>query len=136
METTGQTAAVADIVLDASAVLALLHREAGADVVLQHLENSLVSAVNFTELGARLADHGMPEAEIREVAEAIGVEVVPFDKSQAYIAASLRPATRAKGLSLGDRACLALAIERGVPALTADRAWMELDVGVDVRLIR
>ena len=58
------------------------------------------------------------------------------NKSQAYIAASLRPATRAKGLSLGDRACLALAIERGVPALTADRAWMELDVGVDVRLIR
>ena len=129
-------AVVADIVLDASAVLALLHREVGADVVLQHLENAMVSAVNFAELGARLADHGMPEAEIREVAEAIGVEVIPFDKSQSYAAASLRSVTRAKGLSLGDRACLALAIERGVPALTADRAWMDLDVGVDIRLIR
>jgi PIN domain nuclease of toxin-antitoxin system len=127
---------VAEIVLDASAVLALLHREAGADVVLRHLENAMASAVNFAELCARLADHGMPETEMREVAEAIGVDVVPFDKSQAYVAASLRPITGAKGLSLGDRACLALAIERGVPALTADRAWMDLDVGVDVRLIR
>jgi PIN domain nuclease of toxin-antitoxin system len=127
---------VADIVLDASAVLALLQREAGADVVLQHLENAMISSVNLAELAARLADHGMPGTEIREIAEAIGVEVVSFDKNQAYTAASLRPITRAKGLSLGDRACLALAMERGAPALTADRAWTELDLGIDVRLIR
>lgn len=127
---------MADIVLDASAVLALLHREVGADIVLRHLDDALVSAVNLAELGARLADHGMPEAEIKEVAEAVGLEIAPFDESQAYASAFLRSATRAKGLSLGDRACLALAKARGVPALTADRAWAELDLGVDVRLIR
>lgn len=126
---------MAEIALDASAVLALLHREAGADVVLRHLDDAMMSAVNLAEVGARLADHGMPKAEIRDVAEAIGVDVVPFDESQAYAAAFLRP-PRARGLSLGDRACLALAMARGVPVLTADKAWAALDIEVDVRVIR
>lgn len=127
---------VADVVLDASAVLALLHREAGADVVLRHLDNAVVSAVNLAEVAARLADHGMPAAEIREVVGSIGVEIVPFDEPRAYDTASLRSLTRAKGLSLGDRACLALARERGVPAVTADRAWAALDLGIEIELIR
>ena len=127
---------MADVVLDASAVLALLHREAGADVVLRHLDNGLVSAVNLAEVAARLADHRMPAAEIREVVGSIGVEIVPFDEPRAYDAASLRPLTRAKGLSLGDRACLALARERGVPAVTANRAWAALDLGIEIELIR
>ena len=78
----------------------------------------------------------MPAAEIREVVGSIGVEIVPFDEPRAYDTASLRSLTRAKGLSLGDRACLALARERGVPAVTADRAWAALDLGIEIELIR
>lgn len=128
--------AVADIVFDSSAILALLHREAGADVVLRHAGSAMVSAVNLAEVGARLTDHGIPELEIRKVVGAVGLEVVNFDESQAYASALLRLRTRGKGLSLGDRACLALALARAVPALTADRIWAELDIGIDIRLIR
>lgn len=96
----------------------------------------MVSAVNLAEVGARLADHGIPEPEIRKIVGAVGLEVVTFDESQAYASALLRSRTRGKGLSLGDRACLSLAIARAVPALTADRIWAELDIGVDIRLIR
>jgi PIN domain nuclease of toxin-antitoxin system len=127
---------MADVVLDASAILALLHREPGEDVVLQHAGNAIVSAVNLSEVGARLVDHGMTEEAIRLAIESVGAEVVPFDESLAYVASLLRAPTRSRGLSMGDRACLALAKTTGLPTLTADRLWMTLDVGVDVRLIR
>lgn len=127
---------MADIVLDASAILALLHREPGSDTVLRHLGNAMVSAVNLGEVGARLVDHGLSEDTIRSAVGSIGLEVVPFDESLAYVSSFLRIRTRSGGLSLGDRACLALAKARGLPALTADRVWMTLDVGVDIRLIR
>jgi ribonuclease VapC len=128
--------AVAEIVFDSSVILALLHSEPGADIVLQHATNAMVSAVNLGEIGSRLVEHGMSELEIRRAVGSIGLDVVPFDEEQAYLSAMLRSATRAKGLSLGDRACLALAKARELPALTADRVWAELDVGIDVRLIR
>jgi PIN domain nuclease of toxin-antitoxin system len=67
---------------------------------------------------------------------AAGVEMVPFQAEDAALAASLRPKTDPLGLSLGDRACLALALARGVPVLTADRQWGSLDLGIDIRLIR
>jgi ribonuclease VapC len=127
---------VADIVFDASAILALLHREPGGEVVLRHAGNAVISAVNLGEVGARLMDHGLTEDAIRAAVGAIGVDVAPFDESLAYVSSFLRAKTRSLGLSLGDRACLALAKARGLPALTADRAWMTLDVGVDIRLIR
>lgn len=127
---------MADIVLDASAVLALLHREPGGDTVLRHLGSAVISAVNLGEIGARLMDHRLSEDTVRSVVGAVGVEVAPFDESLAYLSSFLRAKTRSRGLSLGDRACLALAKARGLPALTADRAWTRLDVGVDIRLIR
>lgn len=127
---------MADIVLDASAVLALLHREPGGDTVLRHLGDAVISAVNLGEVGARLMDHGLTENAIRSVIGAVGIDVAPFDESLAFVSSFLRAETRSGGLSLGDRACLALAKARGLPALTADRAWMTLDVGVDIRLIR
>lgn len=123
-------------VLDASAILALLHDEAGADAVGKLLDRAAVSAVNVAEVGARLVDSGMPPPLAGEAIRALGLEVVPFDAELAQASTTLRQGTRALGLSLGDRACLALAQKRGVPAVTADRAWQKLGAPVQVTLIR
>ncbi len=123
-------------VLDASAILAFLRGERGAEVVADYRGDALVSAVNVAEAGARLADLGANAAEVRRSIALMGMEIVPFDADQAHEAADIRDATRRRGLSLGDRACLQLAARTGLPALTADRVWTEIDAGVDVRLIR
>ena len=123
-------------VLDASAILAFLRGEQGAEVVAGYRCDALVSAVNVAEAGARLADLGANPAEVRRSVALMGLDIVPFDADQAHEAADIRDATRRRGLSLGDRACLQLAARSGLPALTADRVWTEIDVGVDVRLIR
>ncbi len=122
--------------LDASAILAFLRGEPGADVVSGYRGDAIVSAVNVAEAGARLADFGASAPEVRRSIALMSVEIIPFDEDQAHEAADIRDATRSRGLSLGDRACLQLAARRGLPALTADRVWAEIDVGVEVRLIR
>lgn len=124
------------VVLDASAVLAALADEPGADVVNAVLPNAVISAVNLTEVGAKLAERGMHEADIRAAIGMLGLTVATFDEDAAYAAAMLRVRTRGLGLSLGDRVCLALGVARRAPILTADRSWARLDVGADVRLIR
>jgi PIN domain nuclease of toxin-antitoxin system len=124
------------MVFDASAVLALLAGEPGAEVVRASLPNAVISTVNLSEVGAKLADRGVKEPAIRNAISLLGLEVVAFDEAAAYAAAAMRPATRHLGLSLGDRACLALAASRGVPALTTDRNWASLAIGVEVRLAR
>lgn len=123
-------------VLDASAILALIQGEPGADVVDDALSGAMVSAVNVAEVATRLSDVGMPDEEVHATVRDLRMEIVSFDAAMAFGSAALRGATRSKGLSLGDRACLALALAHDTPALTADRSWGELDVGVDVRLIR
>lgn len=123
-------------VLDASAILVLLNDEPGVETVRHALSDAAISAVNLSEVVAKLVDEGSPEPEIMERLEAIGAEVVPFDVNQAYATGLLRSATRFRGLSLGDRACLSLARHLGSPVLTADRVWSELDLGVEVRLAR
>ncbi len=123
-------------VFDASAVLAMIHGEPGEEFARRNSSGSLVSAVNVAEVGARLADRGVSEAQVRLSMRASGLEVTPFDAEMAYASASLRNETRSSGLSLGDRACLALAKQHGLAVLTADRAWSRLDVGVDVRMLR
>ncbi len=95
-----------------------------------------MSAVNVAEVVSKLADTGMNVAEVRSLVDTLGLEVAPFDEELAHATGMLRPSTRRKGLSLGDRACLALARHLALPALTADRSWAELDVGVEVTLIR
>lgn len=122
--------------LDASALLALLNAEPGGEIVLQALKQAAMSTVNVSEVVAKLAERRMPEPEIREALEGLGIEVHPFDQPQAFAAGWLRAATREQGLSLGDRACLALGRRLGFPVLTADRTWLELDVGVQVEAIR
>ena len=126
---------MSETVLDASAILALLQGERGSENVLQALPGAVVSSVNLSEVVAKLADHGMPTDEIRQ-ALTLGLEIVPFTEDLAYAAGELRLLTRDRGLSLGDRACLALAKALSRPVLTADRAWARLDLGIEVRLTR
>jgi ribonuclease VapC len=126
---------VSEAVLDSSALLALLFAEPGADRVAAALPDAIVSAINLAETAAKLQDRGLDEATARAAVAATGVRIVPFSEDLAWIAARLRASTRDAGLSLGDRACLALAIDRGASVYTTDRAWA--GAGVDgVVLIR
>ena len=125
-------------VLDASAVLALLFGETGADVVRPRVRSGLISTVNVAEVLAKLVDKGVPADEAARAVDMLGMEPVPLSVEQAQLSAALRSTTRAAGLSLGDRACLALARERGLPAVTAERRWPEIAeaAGVAVEVIR
>ncbi len=125
-----------DIVFDASALLALLYEEKGADVVLRYLSRAIISSVNFTEVATRMIHKGEPEAEVLPRLDVMGVDVVDYNKSLALQAAIIYPKTKTKGLSLGDRACLALAMTHKLPVLTADRTWKSLKLGVKIEVIR
>ncbi len=131
-----KTAKGGKVVLDASAILALLIGEPGAEAVREHIPDSVASAVNVAEVAAKLADHGVKDSEIREIIGALGIEVAPCDADLAFASATLRRQSRKAGLSLGDRMCLALARLRDLPALTADKRWLDLDLGVEIRSIR
>lgn len=117
---------MSDPVLDGSALLAFLLRESGAEQVEAQLPAAAMSAVNFTEALTKLIERGIPPANARDVILGLGIEIVDFDADQALRAATLREVTRKAGLSLGDRACLALAQQRGVSAFTSDKAWLRL----------
>jgi ribonuclease VapC len=121
-------------VLDASALLALLLRERGAEIIEAVLRDSAISAVNLAEVVGFLARNGAAEPDIRQMIDAVELEVVPFDAELAYAAGLLLPATRSAGLSLGDRTCLALANRLGVRALTTDRAWSRIAIAVQVEI--
>jgi PIN domain nuclease of toxin-antitoxin system len=123
-------------VLDASAILCLIHREPGWEAVSAGLPRSRIGAVNLGEVVARLNDHGMTADAIDRALRLLDLRVVDFDAEQARASGLLRQKTRAAGLSLGDRACLALAAKLGATALTADRAWRAVDLGVKIELIR
>jgi len=127
---------VSNYVLDASAVLALLNQEPGMDKVEALLADSCIGTVNYCEVLGKLIDAGMPEADARETIELLNVEVVSFDSDLARLAAVLRPTTKKLGLSLGDRSCLALALSRRNTAVTAERVWSKLKLGVQIDLIR
>jgi ribonuclease VapC len=129
---------VSEWVLDTSAVLALLNDEIGGAAVAEALECSacLISCVNVAETMSRFAERGIPEAVAAQIVLGLNLIMVEFGFEMARRCGALRPTTRSLGLSLGDRACLALALERGCPVLTADRAWAKLDLGVDIRVIR
>jgi PIN domain nuclease of toxin-antitoxin system len=125
-------------VLDTSAVLAYLFEEVGAEQVAPVLEAGagVISSVNYAELVGKLIDQGMPATLIRETLSGLELELVDHDQAQAFLTGELRAASKVFGLSLGDRACLALAIVRQLPVLTADRAWLNVVVQTTVRVIR
>jgi PIN domain nuclease of toxin-antitoxin system len=125
-----------DVVLDASALIALLWDEPGAEMVEPLLDRAAISAVNWTEVLQCYEAHGLPSRGRRDAIEALGVRIEPFGDDDAEHAAALWSSTRSAGLSLGDRACLALARRVDAAAHTADRAWHGLDLDVEVVLIR
>jgi len=125
-----------DFVLDASAAIALINEEPGADVVDATLDHAVISAVNLSEVIAVLVETGLRYERAAAMVARIGFLVVAFDRAQALRAGELRATTRAAGLSLGDRACLALAEQRGACAVTADRRWATVRLNAEVQVIR
>lgn len=123
-------------VLDASALIALFDGEDGAEVVAELRRGSFISTVNLMEVSQAAMARSIPTGSRRRELEDLGIAVVPFTAAQAESGATMLEATRGSGLSLADRACLALALELGATAVTGDRAWAEIDVGVEVKLIR
>ena len=127
---------MASIVFDASVILAHLNGETGAGRAAAFLGDAVMCAVNYSEVVAKLVERGASVSVIRPALSLYGLQIVPFDEDLAERAGGLRARTRAFGLSLGDRACLALAERLRLPVLTADRVWKELNLHIGVEVLR
>ncbi len=127
---------MASAVLDSSAILAVLNGEPGADVVEAMMDDALISTVNYAEVVAKLVERGSTALAAQAALRSIALTTVDFDIALAQRTGRLRGETLKRGLSLGDRACLALAEREGVPALTGDRNWIGAVLSVEIRLIR
>lgn len=124
------------VVLDASALLAFLHDEPGGEKVSAVLEGARVSAVNWCEVLQKALQRDVDVAGMQQEFTDVGVRFEPFTPQQAERAAWLWSHTRNHGLSLADRACLALAMDQGLPVFTADRAWSRLNLDIEIRVLR
>jgi ribonuclease VapC len=127
---------MAKTVLDASALLAFINREPGAERVTAVLGEAAISTVNFSEVVTKLALRNRSPQRILDELTEFELEVVDFNRALAEDAGLLATATRGQGLSLGDRACLALARRENAVALTADNAWRQVQVGIEIQFIR
>jgi PIN domain nuclease of toxin-antitoxin system len=132
----GASAKMASAVLDASAVLAHIRGERGSEPVAQIALEAVMSAVNLAEVFSKLLERGLSGSQADSIIYRYGFDIVPFDEELARQTGALRPATRSLGLSLGDRACLALAQREGLPVLTTDRNWTKLDLGIEIKVVR
>ena len=124
------------VVFDSSVLIAILRQEPGSEVGEQSLNEALISTVNLAEVATYLARNSVPAETINDALATFPIEIVPFDREQGLIAGCLYPVCKSLGLSLGDRACLALAKSKRLPVLTADKAWLELMIDVSVKSIR
>jgi ribonuclease VapC len=124
------------VVLDSSAILAVIFQEPGTQKVSDLLDGGLLSSVNLAEAHTVLMLRGIPPDLIKGRLEEMGCEVCLFGEEQAHLAGALVAHTHPFGLSLGDRACLALALERKAKAYTADRNWKKLNLGIEIEVIR
>jgi PIN domain nuclease of toxin-antitoxin system len=125
-----------EIVADSSAILALLKQEPIEFIQPRRLFGAAISTVNLCEIVEKLCAGGLEPADADAAVARLNLDIIDFSAVHGRVAAHLRRPTRRVGLSLGDRACLALALDLGVPVATADRAWAALDIGVEVILIR
>jgi ribonuclease VapC len=122
-------------VIDASALLAVLHKERGANEARAHLRGAFISAVNLSEVyqdALRTQTLYLAKALVA----AAQLQIVAFDAAQAEIAAEIHVKSRGKGISFADRACLALGKQKGIAIVTADQGWASLDIGVELLLFR
>ena len=122
------------LLLDASALIAALYDEPGADTVAEHLDEAALLAVNLEEVAGKLLRDGMDVATAHRVVDRLGLETIAFTAEMAWRAASLR-AVLPPGLGIADRACLAAASVLGVGVLTADGAWRDAAAACDVRVV-
>ena len=128
---------MSDVVLDASAVLAMLRGEPGGDTVADHIGREAIAAVNLQEVAKEMLREGAAIEAIRSVFDELGLDVHPYDREAAYAAASLYEQTRQHGRGLGDRSCMALGLQLAIPVLTADRVWTKIEVkGLAVQQLR
>ena len=126
----------AGCVVDASALLSMLQGEPGSERMRELLPGGVMSAVNWSEMLQKLRARGRDPGRLPDLLTDAGARVVPFTADDAALAVALWPRTKTWGLSIGDRACLALALRLELPAVTTDRSWLELDLEVDVECIR
>ena len=128
---------MSDVVLDASAVLAMLREEPGGDAVAAHVGRAAISAVNLQEVAKEMLREGASPETARAVLDELGLDVRPHDAEAAYAAAALYAQTRHHGRGLGDRSCMALGLQLGVPVLTTDREWRHVMVeGLQLEHVR
>jgi|HubBroStandDraft_1064217.scaffolds.fasta_scaffold92771_3 ribonuclease VapC len=127
---------MASYVLDASAALAMLDHEPGADMVAEHISDSVISSVNAAEVVTKLVRDGLDPATATLIVETLPCPTRPVDARTGYRAGELYAVTAARGLSLGDRVCIAFAEAQGLPVLTTDRAWRGLPLPIEVITLR
>jgi PIN domain nuclease of toxin-antitoxin system len=127
---------MASAVLDASVLLAHLSGAKGSEAVPELASGALLSTVNLAEVIAKLLERNFTANEAGAAIYGYRFDPVPFDRELARRTGVLRPLTKALGLSLGDRACLALAEREGLPVLTTDKSWARLNIGIEIRIIR
>ncbi len=123
------------IVLDASALIAMLKRERGSAKVAAGIAGARVSSVSYAEVVSHFIHAGMPERQVNAMLDPLPLTVIPADKALAQIAGQLRASTAEAGLSLGDRFCLALARRDGLPAWTSDQNWKKVADAVEVKVV-
>lgn len=123
------------MVLDASALIAMLKGERGAAKVAAGIAGARVSSVNYAEVVSHFVHAGMPERQVDAMLDPLPLTLVPADKALAQIAGRMRAATAEAGLSLGDRFCLALARRDGLPAWTSDQSWRKIADAVEVKVV-
>lgn len=124
-----------NIVLDASALLAMLKEEPGGSRVASVITSARMSAVNFAEVVSHFVHNGMPAAQVDEMLRPLPIVIAPADADLARLAGRLRSVTAEAGLSLGDRFCLALALRDGLPAWTVDKQWRTIADKIDGEII-
>ena len=125
-------------VMDASALLALTHGKRGYEIVEDFIQSQecVISSVNIAEVGSKLVDNGLPEKDLSRVLQQFQVGIIDFSTEQAVRSAALRPLTRRYGLSLGDRACFALAQLMEGCVVTTDRAWSDVETALGVKVLQ